>query len=323
MAVIVSSPVSTEAPKSLASRYMRRASEDLKAMTLLVYGPSGIGKSRQLLRLSSQYPADDTKIPTGPLVQVNDLFIAAYDKAGMLSGLPLGLDVNVLPVIDTCYAEGVDVKDAAGNTRRKPMGIREFHRKILFPMLAEQYAAGVRVFCFDTITSMLSLVVPELTALYTNSQTGELDGMKYWPALNSFVAEFYLNTAGFPGATVVYTGHSKFKDDIVIANKKAGETLESATEKLQTKKETLDPYLAKITLDMPGKTAEPFMNQSSLVLALELNLNPKTQKYERMFIVHPGETEHRAKNRLAEWLSPKEPGDLRHVLNKINQKAGL
>lgn len=316
-------PGTVVAPQeSLLARYAGRSSQDLKSLTITVYGPSGIGKSRRFLQLSKHYPVNDEVKHTGPLTLADDVFVVSYDKGGMISGLPIGLDVPRVSVMDVCYENGTDVTDKEGNTRRRPMSIQKFHRTILFPMLAELYAAGVRVFGLDTLTSMMALATPEFTAQHTN-QDGVLDGMKYYPALTNFANELFMNVSAFPGATVVFLGHSKFKEDFVIPNKKEGETPESAKAKLELKKETIDPYLSKIILDMPGKTAEPFMNQSSLVLAIDLTLNPKTRKYEREFVVNPGESEHRAKNRLDHWLNPREPANLRGVINKIQERAGL
>jgi hypothetical protein len=291
-------------------------------MSILIYGPSGQGKSRRFLQLSKYYPADDEKPHTGPLVVADDVFVVSYDKGGMISGLPLGLDVPHVPVHDMLYELGSDVIDRDGNKVRKRLGLREFHKRYLFPMMSEAYNAGTRLFCLDTITMMMAMVQPELQTAYTDEK-GNLDGMRYWPALNTFAYETFMAATSLPGAQVVFLGHSKYKEDIVVANKREGETPEQAKAKLEMKKEVIDPYLSKITLDMPGKSAEPFMNISSLVLALELSLNPRTQKYERNFIVHPGETEHRAKNRLDHWLSPKEPGNLRKVVDKVKARAGI
>lgn len=317
MPVLATTPTATTTG-SLIDRYVGHASDDLKSKTVLLYGPSGTGKSRRLLQLSQFYPGDE-KVVQGNLVKASDIFVVSYDKGGMLSGLPVGLDVPRISVQDVCFAEGTDVTDINGNIKRKLMPIRDFHKKILFPLLTELYKSGVRVFGFDTITTMMELVGPELAEVY--SKDGQLDGMKYWPALSQFANEFYLNSSSFPGVTVVYLGHSKFKEDIIVPNRQQNETLQDAKERSELKKVTIDPYLSQITLRMPGQTAEPFMDRSSLVLALELMLNPKTKKYERQFVVHPGETEHRAKNRFADWLEPKEPANLKYVLDKIEAKA--
>jgi len=319
MAKLETTETSNTAPVSMLARYGGKASDGLKALTILLYGPSGLGKSRAFLRLSKYYPKDESKIEPG-LRLADDIFVVSYDKDGMLCGLPVGLDVPCLNVLDLCYEHGTDSVTPDGQTKRIPMGIRDFNKKIMFPVIAELYANGVRTIAFDTITTMFSLVQPEIAKLCT-TVNGDLNGMAYWPMLAQFANEFFLSTSGFPGMTVVYLGHSKYKEDIVIPLK--GESMDAAKARTQLKKETNDPYLSKIVLDCMGKMGDPFIRNSSLVLALKLALNPKTQQYERSFVVDPGETEHQAKNRFANWLFPEEPADLAKVIAKIRSKSGM
>jgi hypothetical protein len=309
-----SSPAITKA--SLLAKYAGKASDDLKSLTLTIYGPSGGGKSTAVLKLSKYCPDELKPVAPGTApVVTEDMLVVSYDKGGMMSGLPYGLDVPRISVSDICYAEGKDVGGL-----RELLPIRTFHRNILFPAIQEAYAAGVRIFVYDTITSMAGALAPELEKSCVTNQ-GAPDTMRYWVTMNSTMTEFYQFTASFPGATVVYLGHSVFKEDFIMADKSKGESKDEAAAKAKQKRETLDPYLSKITIAMPGKTGEIFMNQSSLTLALKLMLNPKSQDYDRYFVVDPGETDSRAKNRFIGWLNPQEKADLRLIMNKIGARS--
>ena len=320
--MVVLSNAATLQPAAAASHdhLIRNASVGLKSLTLLIYGPSGIGKSTQGVMLSKYCPEVFTPVAPGTPLQIcDDVFTVSYDKDGMLCGLPYGLDMPGIQVNDARWELGTDGVDANGNTVRKPMPLREFHRSIMFPMIHEQYRRGVRNFVLDTLTSMVTTVQPEVEASTTVG--GSRNNMEYWPALTACAQELYAATSCLPGATVLYLAHSVFKEDFAIPNK--NENRAAAEERTQKKKSSVDPYLSKITLAMPGKTGEVFANQSSLVLAMDLRLDPKTQQYDRQFVVNPGETDHRAKNRFASWLNPIEPANIRAVIRKLQTAAGI
>ena len=299
-------------------RLVRNASAGLRAMTIVIGAPSGVGKSTQALFLSRHCPDELKVVPPGtPLKTMDDVFVVSTDKDGMLCGLPYGLDARGLPVLDARYELGTDVTKPDGSIVRELMSMRQFSREVMFPMLQEEYRLGCRNFVFDTLTTAMTATQPEIER--ETSMGGSRNNMEYYPKLTAFGQEIYAASACLPGATILYLVHTAYKDDFVIAEK--GESKQAAEDRIRQKKQATDPYLARITPVMPGKTAEVFINQASLVLSLDLYLDIKGG-YKRRFIVHPGQ-EHRAKNRLAEWLDPIEYGSIRTVLNKIKTAAGI
>ena len=284
---------------SLRDRYNTSNVTSLTSLAMVLYGPSGVGKSLTALTASEQYRVDAQGCPLP--ADLIDTVVFSYDKDGMVGALQFGITVDCVNVLDVMSEAGLNVM--------------QFDTQILFPLMKEYYLAGKRNFIFDTLSARSEMLLAPVKAMIDNP-ANKLD---FWTTTGGINTQFYLNTACHKNASVFYLGHSKYKEDTLSMSRNPQErAADDAKNKL--KRESVDPFRSDITLQVPGNTGEVFIKQCSLLAALKLRIKPNGKGVERTLVIEPGSDVFRSKNRFAEVLDKEEPAHIRNMMTKY-QKA--